>query len=99
MLLKAWLHIAKSHNIQYVLFTGTLLGAIRGNDIIPWDIDMDLLVDIRYYQILKTLSVKRGFNMTDKKIRLVLQPDFMKKVDVNERRRYNCEGEVSMVFF
>ena len=99
MLLKSWLHIAKSHNIQYALFTGTLLGAIRNNDIIPWDSDIDLLVDMRYYQILKTLSVKRGFGKTDNKIRLVLQPDFMKKVDVDKRRRYSCEGKVSVFLF
>ena len=59
---------------------------------------MDLLVDIRYYQILKTLSVKREFGKTDNKIRLVLQPDFMKKVDVDKRRRYSCEGKVSVFY-
>ena len=34
--------VAKEHNIQYFLGFGTLLGAIRHNGFIPWDVDIDL---------------------------------------------------------
>jgi len=32
------------HNIRYAIIDGTLLGALRGSDFIPWDDDMDLSI-------------------------------------------------------
>lgn len=44
-LLKKTISILDSHQINHFLISGTLLGHVRHNGFIPWDDDLDLLVD------------------------------------------------------
>lgn len=45
VLLKKTLDILEEYEIDYFFISGTLLGYIRHNDFIPWDDDIDLIVD------------------------------------------------------
>lgn len=44
-LLRKTINILEKHNISHFLISGTLLGHVRHNGFIPWDDDMDLLID------------------------------------------------------
>ena len=44
-LLKKTIDILNEFDIKYFIISGTLLGYVRHKDIIPWDDDIDLIVD------------------------------------------------------
>ena len=48
-LLEEFDRVCKQLKIPYVLFAGTMLGAVRHNGIIPWDDDLDILMMRRDY--------------------------------------------------
>ncbi len=41
-LLEAFIAVCKKHNLHYMAFGGTLLGAVRHHGFIPWDDDIDV---------------------------------------------------------
>jgi predicted nucleotidyltransferase len=94
-LLQTWHKMAEQHNITWILFYGTLLGSLRNNDIIPYDSDIDILVDASDLTKLKSLEHPRNFTNKDFQTRLVVVPDFNKPV--HSRRFITCEGKVSFM--
>lgn len=94
-LLETWCNIAERNKISWTLFYGSLLGTLRNNDIIPYDSDIDILVDASDVAKLRRLEHPRNFVNKDYKTRLVLVPDFGEPVQ--DRRHITCEGKVRRV--
>lgn len=59
-LLKTFHAFCVENNIKYSLDWGTLLGAIRHKGFIPWDDDLDVMVDRENYQKLQKLICDDG---------------------------------------
>lgn len=82
-LLNKFDHVCKLYNIDYTLFGGTLLGAIRHGGFIPWDDDLDIAMLRKDYDrllslpdnvfgdgyFLQTPKTDPGYNKTFAKLR------------------------------
>ena len=59
-LLKTTLKILDEFDIKHMLISGTLLGYVRHNDFIPWDDDIDILVDESILTKKEAIAKKYG---------------------------------------
>ena len=59
-LLKDTIDVLNKNNIPYFLECGTLLGAYRHQDFIPWDDDLDICIKLEDHD--KLMSCKEDFN-------------------------------------
>jgi phosphorylcholine metabolism protein LicD len=57
-LLKQTIDILEEFEINYFIISGTLLGYVRHNDFIPWDDDIDLIVDNSIFDKLPAIMKK-----------------------------------------
>ena len=95
-LMERWIQIAAELNITYFLSFGSLLGAWRDQDLIPYDHDIDIIIDGKHIVDLEKIESKRNFYSSylyrsDKNIQLVLQKDW--RLHYDERRRITCMGK------
>ena len=96
-ILKQWESISKKYNIPYFLVYGSLIGAVRDSNFIPWDHDVDIMVDEANYEVIARLDNNRNFTATtiDENFHLVVQNFFRKDPNNLNRPRQNCMGKVS----
>lgn len=57
-LLQKTISILNEFDINYFLISGTLLGYVRHNDFIPWDDDIDLIVDSSFLSKISAIKTK-----------------------------------------
>ena len=93
-IMQFWANVTKKNKIDYMIFYGTLLGSIRNREVTPYDHDIDVLLNVSYYPLLRKIAAKRGFHNGDGKVRLVMQEDFLNQRNPDLRKRLNCRGEV-----
>ena len=86
-----WSEIASQLNISYFISTGTLLGAWRNGELIPYDTDVDVMISDRDNVKLEKIQNKRDFHEKDEKFHLILQRDW--KLSYKKRRRFKCNGK------
>lgn len=55
-LLRNFDKVCKKHKIKYILWAGTLLGAIRHHGFIPWDDDLDVCLNRQEFEKLLEIS-------------------------------------------
>ena len=92
---KRWIEIATKNNITYFLTCGTLLGAWRNADVIPYDTDLDIIIDGEDNVKLEAIKDSRR-SMSDDKFHLILEEDW--KLPYSKRRRFNCDGKLVPVY-
>ena len=107
-LMEKWKNISETYKIPSFLYAGTLIGAARNGDSIPWDGDMDVLVDGRFNEVVAAIANKRNFDRYDGQFHLVIQEDFNipapegvhmgnKLYYTGHRRKFNCKGKVRKI--
>lgn len=91
-LLREWVKIAVRNNISYVLSSGSLLGQYRNGDVIPWDIDVDVILQDTLFSKLEKITTPRTFTQgADSAFHFVVQPEY---TGPSQMRRWNCNGQV-----
>ena len=97
-LLQQWKQISKKYRIPYFIVYGSLIGAIRNADFIPWDHDMDIFIDESYYEIISKVDNNRNFtpNANDPNFHLIVQNYFRSEYSNFHKTRQNCLGQVTL---
>lgn len=104
-LLRAVSQIFTKYDIDYSLISGTLLGYVRHSDFIPWDDDIDMIVDEKILMILDSIRkeysdvltfinvdnylIKMCFKNAVKEIKSEYYLNYIKKDYFDKEVRYN----------
>ena len=75
----------RKNDIKYTVFAGTMLGAIRNKDIIPWDGDVD--VALTRSELVK---LKEAFKKYEGRYHLSYPGNFYKRRSLREQHSFYC---------
>ena len=50
--------MAKEYDISYALHGGSLLAAVRNVRMIPYDTELDILIDVKYYPACPGVNIR-----------------------------------------
>lgn len=91
-LIEEWVKIANKLRIRYFLSFGSLLGAWRDEDLIPYDLDTDAHFHIDDFTKLLPLRQLDMSSYNHSKIYLYITTDW--EIPYKKRRRFNCKGKL-----
>lgn len=66
LILKKTLKVLGDNNIKYYIFAGTFLGAVRHKGFIPWDDDIDIIIERTEYNRLVEILKNKGCIINNK---------------------------------
>jgi len=94
-LIKKWMKIAEEYNVRYFLDAGTLLGAWRDEEVIPYDLDVDMGVHIDDLTSIAEMPLRLRtlvFNpLADYNFHLAYTANWT--LPYHKRTMFNCQGK------
>ena len=90
-LLKETIQVLDEFEIDYFLISGTLLGYVRHNDFIPWDDDIDLIVDSSILEKMPEI-IKKHYKLQFLNVlecKWILKTCYNMGVQLEETHQYN----------
>ena len=98
-LLTFWVDFSARYNMSYALMWGSLLGLVRVNDVLPWDHDIDIIIDYKDMTRLKEIVEKPGtFDIDDGNVHIFMLPEALSQHNrsVESRTQQSCTGKVGI---
>jgi len=101
-MLKEVTDLLDDNNIEYWLEGGTLLGVIRENRLLPWDNDMDISIDEKYYDKLVQVIEKSIYRVRFREFtedNIPFAKGVKRIVKITNKKLFFFKGDVTLEIF